>query len=165
MRHTIAMPLAPRLTTALLLAACSWAAADLTVPQRAGAHAIESSLERVASLNNQLLLETHFGNGEPADAAVVRLIPPVGAPIVVGLTDARGRLQFRVPSQARPDWEVQVDRGSGHRDYLELPPATSGAQAHRVAPPLRAWLDPASAGVGVGLIGLCSLGLLLKRRR
>ena len=39
----------------------------------------------------------------------------------LGRTDARGHLNFQLPSGARSDWEVQVDGGPGHRDYLELP--------------------------------------------
>ena len=89
----------------------------------AHSHAIESSLERLSSLTDQLVLDSRFGNGEPADDAVVRLVPPNGEPIEVGRTDARGQLRFQLPSNATSAWELQVDRGPGHRDYLELPGA------------------------------------------
>jgi hypothetical protein len=87
----------------------------------AHSHAIESSLERLSSLTDQMLLDSRFGNGEPADDAVVRLMPPNGEPIEVGRTDASGQLRFQLPSNATSAWELQVDRGPGHRDYLELP--------------------------------------------
>ena len=89
----------------------------------AHSHAIESSLERISSLTDQLVLDSRFGNGEPADDAVVRLVPPNGEPIEVGRTDASGQLRFQLPSNATSAWELQVDRGPGHRDYLELPGA------------------------------------------
>ncbi|MDA0718173.1 MAG: hypothetical protein O2839_08185 [Cyanobacteria bacterium] len=86
----------------------------------AHSHAIESSLERLGSLSDQLLLESRFGTGEPANDAVVKLVPPTGEPIELGRTDANGQLHFRLPSNATSAWELQVDRGPGHRDYLEL---------------------------------------------
>ena len=89
----------------------------------AHSHAIESSLERLSSLTDQLVLDSRFGNGEPADDAVVRLVPPNGEPIELGRTDASGQLRFQLPSNATSAWELQVDRGPGHRDYLELPGA------------------------------------------
>jgi nickel transport protein len=52
---------------------------------------------------------------------VVRLVPPNGEPIEVGRTDASGQLRFQLPRNATSAWELQVDRGPGHRDYLELP--------------------------------------------
>jgi nickel transport protein len=91
----------------------------------AHSHAIESSLERLSSLTDQLVLDSRFGNGEPANDAVVRLVPPNGEPIEVGRTDASGQLRFQLPSNATSAWELQVDRGPGHRDYLELPGAAA----------------------------------------
>lgn len=97
----------------------------------ARAHAIESSLERLSGLTNTLRLESRFGNGEPASNAAVRLVPPSGGTgIEIGYTDARGQLRFQLPGAAGSDWELQVDRGPGHRDYLELP-ARSAAQVSR----------------------------------
>lgn len=134
--------------------------AVLVLPLPLRAHALESSLERLSQLNNQLLLESRFGNGEPADAAVVRLIPPGGEPIELGRTDAKGRLQFQLPRQAGADWEVQVDRGAGHRDYLELPPASAAAPAAALQRPS---LSSATLLSGA-LIGLCGLVLAGRRR-
>jgi nickel transport protein len=142
----------------------------LALPLPLRAHALESSLERLSQLNNQLLLESRFGTGEPADAAVVRLIPPGGEPIELGRTDADGRLQFQLPQQAGAGWELQVDRGAGHRDYLELPPATNAAPAHSLPRPAlpSATLPSAtlsSAGLLSGaLIGLGWLGVVRRRR-
>lgn len=151
-----------------LLAATVLAALALpTLPQRAAAHALESSLERVSQLSGSLdglyQLESRFGNGEPADAAVVRLIPPGGEPIVVGRTDGQGRLRFSLPRQARSDWELQIDGGPSHRDYLELP-TVSGQPAARISDPRRDAIGLASA-LGGTLLGLCGLGLARRHRQ
>jgi nickel transport protein len=62
-------------------------------------------------------------------AAAVRLAPPDGrTPINLGRTDASGSLTFTLPSQAHANWELQVDGGPGHRDYLELPGVTAQAR-------------------------------------
>lgn len=136
--------------------------AAFTVPP-GHSHAIESSLERLSALNDQLLLEARFGTGEPADDAVVRLLPPGGEPLAIGRTDARGRLQFRLPSQVGDDWELQVDRGPGHRDYLELPGSAPAAPARPVSSlTLSPGWSPLLAG---GLLGLGGLGLLRHRRQ
>ena len=123
----------------------------------AHSHAIESSLERLSSLTDQLVLDSRFGNGEPADDAVVRLVPPNGEPIEVGRTDARGQLRFQLPSNATSAWELQVDRGPGHRDYLELPGAapalSTGFNSSRPGQEIR-------TGQGMGAShGLALLGL------
>jgi len=115
----------------------------------AHSHAIESSLERLSSLTDQLVLDSRFGNGEPANDAVVRLVPPNGEPIEVGRTDASGQLRFQLPSNATSAWELQVDRGPGHRDYLELPGA---------APALSTGINSSRPGHGVRT-GLALLGL------
>ena len=115
----------------------------------AHSHAIESSLERISSLTDQLVLDSRFGNGEPADGAVVRLVPPNGEPVEVGRTDASGQLRFQLPSNATSAWELQVDRGPGHRDYLELPGA---------APALSTGFNSSRPGQGIrtelALLGL-----------
>lgn len=150
---------------ALLCGACTLAAAPA-----ARSHAIESSLERLTALNDQLLLESRFGNGEPAGDAVVRLVPPGGQPLEVGRTDGQGRLSFRLPSQVGADWEVQVDGGPGHRDYLELPASAGPSAQLRSQPGFRlarvtGW-SPLLAGglIGLGGLGLGGLGLLRRRR-
>ena len=130
----------------------------------AHSHAIESSLERISSLTDQLVLDSRFGNGEPADGAVVRLVPPNGEPVEVGRTDASGQLRFQLPSNATSAWELQVDRGPGHRDYLELPGA---------APALSTGFNSSRPGQGIrtelALLGLSgaagALGGALSWRR
>jgi len=98
----------------------------VVAPAPVRAHAIESSLERITSLTDSLSLESQFSSGEPARDAVVRLVPPDGGPAIeLGRTDAGGRFAFTLPPQASRQWEVQVDAGPGHRDYLELPEATA----------------------------------------
>jgi nickel transport protein len=107
---------------ALRITALGAAFAMASGQSAARAHAIESSLERLSGLTNTLRLESRFGNGEPASNAAVRLVPPSGGTgIEIGYTDARGQLRFQLPGAAGGDWELQVDRGPGHRDYLELP--------------------------------------------
>lgn len=143
------------------------AAALLLCPAPAHSHALESSLERLSSLTDELVLDSRFGNGEPADDAVVRLVPPGGSPIEVGRTDANGQLRFQVPQGATASWEVQVDKGPGHRDYLELPSAspTSSRDAgpsallgrHRSA-------DWQPLGL-IGVVGTVGGGVLAWRRR
>ncbi|QNI71295.1 putative conserved membrane protein [Cyanobium sp. NS01] len=157
--------LAPALATATALVL---GAASSAPPARA--HAIESSLDRVQALNNDFLLESRFGTGEPADDAIVRLMPPGGEPIEVGRTDGEGRLRFSLPSQASPDWEVQVDRGPGHRDYLELPGSQTpppGLEPSAPSRPIRPLALRPSTGwlLGMSAIGGGAAAMLALRRR
>jgi nickel transport protein len=149
-------------------------AAGFLVPGRpVGAHAIESSLERVSGLTDALVLETRFGPGQPAADAEVRLVAPGGSAISLGRTDAHGTLRFQLPRNAGPDWEVVVDQGPGHRDYLELPPPAAtrqgaGPAATLVRPrPRIHW--PATLGstplAVAGVVALGGLGCTAFRRR
>ena len=123
----------------------------------AHSHAIESSLERLSSLTDQLVLDSRFGNGEPADDAVVRLVPPNGEPIELGRTDASGQLRFQLPSNATSAWELQVDRGPGHRDYLELPGAapalSTGFNSSRPEQGIRTGLALLGLSAAAGVLG------------
>lgn len=119
----------------------------------AHSHAIESSLERLSSLTDQMLLDSRFGNGEPADDAVVRLMPPNGEPIEVGRTDASGQLRFQLPSNATSAWELQVDRGPGHRDYLELPGAAPASLSTR----FKRFLPMQGGQTGLALLGISAV--------
>jgi nickel transport protein len=96
------------------------------------AHGIQSELEKVSPLSEQVrrefLLQSEFSTGEPAGDAAVRLWRPDGETIDMGRTDAEGRLRFELPRGLSEEWEVQVDAGPGHRDYLELAEA-GGNQA------------------------------------
>ena len=136
------------------------AAAFLIGPAPAHSHALESSLERLSSLTDQLVLDSRFGNGEPADDAVVRLVPPGGTPIEVGRTDANGQLRFRLPQAATDAWEVQVDKGPGHRDYLELPGASPTTTSSRAV----GWQPLDFTAIG-GVVGMGALGGTLAWRR
>ena len=146
-------------------------------PQAASAHAIQTSLETLSSLSRaytgastgsstgpdtaaagpSFALASSFSTGAPVADASVKLVPPGGTPIALGRTDARGQLNFQLPAGARSDWEIQVDGGPGHRDYLELPngavrpaattlmmqPQGSANPPNRLLPPL----------LGLGLVG------------
>ena len=102
-------------------------------PGLARAHAIESSLTKLQNLSDQLLLQSQFSSGQPTADAVVRLVPPGGQPVELGRTDSRGQLSFNLPSNANGDWELQVDGGPGHRDYLEMPVQQGQAQLDQIS--------------------------------
>lgn len=159
----------------LLSAAALLLAPGLQAPP-VRAHAIESTLEHLEGARStapmaaaqadaeELRLVSSFSSGAPVVAAAVRAVPPDGGQAVdLGRTDAAGRLVFRLPPQVRPDWEVQVDGGPGHRDYLELPGNTSQAV------PAKTHGELARTGWQMGLIGLIGSlglgGLALRRRR
>ena len=146
-------------------------ASSLLLTGSAQAHGIQSNLERISSLRAQL--ESSFSSGEPASHAAVRLVPPDGTPIEVGQTDAQGRLRFRLPAEATAAWELQVDAGPGHRDYLELPTTSAPTSASPALSRPVAWhpsglpirrgaLFPVLVLGALGGVGL--LGGLLRRR-
>ena len=137
-----ALVLSPPLLALLTLAAAS--------PVRA--HAIESTLERLQGLHDTLVLDSRFGSGQPAAGAQVSLVSPGGEQsLVVGSTDQQGSLRFQLPAGVGPSWELKVDLGAGHRDYLELPAtlSTRTSSAFITVPavsperPQRHWLDAA----------------------
>ena len=159
-------PLAAGLGVALALAAAD---------QPARAHAIESSLERVSGLTDSLVLQSRFSPEQPASNAEVRLVSPSGHSIALGRTDASGTLRFALPKGVGADWELQVDQGPGHRDYLELPAASGRVQPARQASLVeRTWWDAqaivqqpqplALAGL-VALGGLGGAAVLRRRQR
>lgn len=141
-------------------------------PQAASAHAIQTSLETLSSLSRaytgsstgpdtaasgpSFVLASSFSTGAPVADASVKLVPPGGTPIALGRTDARGQLNFQLPAGARSDWEIQVDGGPGHRDYLELPngavrpAATTYPQPQASPNPPNRLLTPL---LGLGLVG------------
>ncbi len=152
------------------------AAALALAPGSARAHGIETSLSRLPSLSEGLMLQSQFSSGEPTRDAVVRLVPPGGAPIELGRTDAQGQLSFALPKGASGDWELQVDGGPGHRDYLEMPVSQGRPELDRLSEAhdhgLAGLLAEAGPSQGLlllgGLSGLAGLGgvsLLLQRFR
>jgi len=152
----------------LLVSGLIGLASLVLAPSQARAHAIESSLERLTSLSNSLRLESQFSSGQPASDASVRIVPPDGGtPIELGRTDATGSIVFTLPPQASRQWEVQVDAGPGHRDYLELPePAATPSQPARVSrshsyPQMEGWAMVPPLGV-LAVAGLA--GMLRPRR-
>lgn len=145
-------------------------------PGGARAHGIETSLSRLPSLSDGLLLQSQFSSGEPTRDAVVRLVPPGGAAIELGRTDAEGKLSFALPRGASGDWELQVDGGPGHRDFLEMPVSQGRPELDRLSEShdhgLRGLLAEAGLSQGglllgtvAGLAGLGGAGLLLRRSR
>ncbi len=150
----------------------------------AWSHAIQSNLEKVTPLSEQVrrefLLQSAFSTGEPAEDATVRLWRPDGSSIDLGRTDGEGSLRFSVPADAASDWELQVDAGPGHRDYLELAEGAD-AQAAAAGPSLPSWrrpgvsrllaqrpagaLQPLVGGLTVGLVGAAGMLLVARRRR
>ena len=141
----------------------------------ARAHAIESSLERVSGLTDSLLLQSRFSADQPASDAEVRLVSPSGKTIALGRTDASGSLRFQLPKGTGADWELQVDRGPGHRDYLEIPAAsgTQTAPGQEASLVERSWWSTRellSQPQPVALAGLVALGglggvALVRRQR
>ena len=109
------------------------ALAPLLLVPAARAHGIESQLSPLHGLGDQLLLHSQFSNGEPTRDAVVRLVPPQGQPLELGRTDQHGQLSFALPKGATGSWELQVDGGPGHRDYLEMPLRRGQAQLDQVS--------------------------------
>ncbi|MEB3199481.1 MAG: hypothetical protein VKK62_02990 [Synechococcaceae cyanobacterium] len=151
--------------TALLLALPLAAA-----PARA--HGIESNLEHVhpaGSSGLDLQLSSHFSTGLPASEASVKLVSPDGdGAIALGRTDAEGRLRFRLPSTPRPGWELMVDAGPGHRDYLELPGATTAPTATALPGRVLRQVRQDTPWSGLALLGLSlagGIGVGLCRRR
>lgn len=137
-------------------------------PGQVRAHGIQSTLERLTSLTGSLRLESEFSSGQPASDATVRIVPPDGGtPIELGRTDASGSIVFTLPPQASRQWEVQVDAGPGHRDYLELPePTATPAAPARVSrshpyPLVEGWAMVPPLGV-LAVAGLA--GMLRPRR-
>ncbi|WP_255144296.1 hypothetical protein [Synechococcus sp. EJ6-Ellesmere] len=164
-----------RLCSLLALPALGTLVGLMAAPGRVEAHAIESSLDRLESLREGLMLESHFSNGEPVKGAMVRLVPPNGGqPVEVGQMNAQGRLSFNMPHGADGDWELQVDAGPGHRDFLEVPTQAGQAQLDRVSsadPELKSTLFSAHQHSSLLLMGsITGLGavvggLAVQRRR
>ena len=163
---------ARRLGGAVFMAGVAASAALLGSASPAEAHAIESSITRVASLNNGLMVRSQFSSGLPTADAKVRLIAPGGEAIELGRTDGQGQLSFALPKGATGDWEVQVDGGPGHRDYLTMPVQAGRAQLDRLSErelpglgdSLATLLHPGVLALG-GLCGLTGVLIGLDRRR
>ena len=95
------------------------------------------------------------------DSSVVRLVPPHGQPLELGRTDGQGQLSFALPKGANGSWELQVDGGPGHRDYLEMPLRGGQAQLDRISEQAH----PAQGNWLLGLSGLGAAAMLLGLQR
>lgn len=124
----------------------------------ARAHGVETSFSGLEA-SGLLRLQTSFSTGEPLANAEVRLQSPDGGQsLALGRTDAEGRFQGRLPAGAQRRWELVVDGGPGHRDYLELNAGGTRGMAH---PPV--W-SGVVAGGGLGAT-LALFGLLRHGQR
>lgn len=136
----------------------------------AQAHGIQSTLERLSNLsspsaNRPYQLESRFSSGLPAKDASVRLVSPGGdASLELGHTNSEGQLTFTLPAQAKADWELQIDAGPGHRDYVELPATSPATLQSWAAPPSHALARTIRSLGAVALLGAMA-GLLLHRPR
>ncbi|QEY30976.1 hypothetical protein EVJ50_00615 [Synechococcus sp. RSCCF101] len=147
----------------------------VVTPPAVRSHAIESTLMHLADLQddwpeqeNGLTISSRFSTGEPATDAVVRLLPPDGSePVEVGRTDASGSLSFTLPSQLDGTWEIQVDGGPGHRDYLEMPVREARPRPDEVVLQAPSPWRPAPAPTGLALLlgGVLSGAVVSLRRR
>ncbi len=161
----------------LLLLALLGGTALLAVPS-AKAHGIQSTLEYLPSFGSSaqaesMEVQSSFSTGVPASDAAVRLVPAGGGPAIeLGHTGPDGRLSFTLPPTAQPGWEIQVDAGPGHRDYLEptdaenLPPG-AGSNAHAAQPSHQRMSMPgllSGALTGIALMGGVGLAARLRRR-
>ena len=134
------------------LAGLLGAAVALLLPvNRAAAHAIESSLDYLGGANRTYALQSRFSSGVAAAGAAVTLVAPDGRSLALGRTDAQGELRFALPAAADGSWEVRVDQGPGHRDYLELPQRAASVP------------QPAAWATGTSLLLVGSLALRLRR--
>jgi hypothetical protein len=134
----------------------------LLTPGLAKAHGIQSSVTHVQGSSDQLLLSTAFSSGVPTSNATVRLLTPGGQTLELGHTNAKGELAFALPRGANGAWELQVDGGPGHRDYLSMPVQRGQAQLDQIS---EADHSALASGWLAGLGGLGAAAMLLGLQR
>lgn len=160
--------------TVLLQALLVWSA--ILAAPAVKAHGIQSTLDYLpfsgsSSEAGTMEVQSSFSTGLPAhDAAVVLLPPDGGKPIKLGHTGPDGRLSFTLPSTAGNGWEIQVDAGPGHRDYLSPTeagdvPASNGGGGHAAKPIQQRIPQGPLPGPLTGLALVGGIGLLARRRR
>ena len=89
-------------------------------PLPALSHAIETHFSGLGS-GSLLELESSFSSGEPVSNAEVRLLSHDGERTIhLGSTDADGRFSATLPELDSNNWDLVIDGGIGHRDYLGL---------------------------------------------
>ena len=132
----------PPLGACLLGLGAAMAGAMAMAPSAAWAHGVETNFTALQA-SGLIELRTQFSSGEPLADAEVRLQSPDGSKsLKLGRTGSDGRFSAQLPAQASRQWELVIDGGPGHRDYLEL----NGPQASHQ----RSWAH--------WLIGLGALG-------
>ncbi len=144
----------------------------LLAPLPLSAHGIQSTLDYLPSSGTssrvgRMELQSSFSTGDPARDAVVRLLPADGgAAIELGHTGADGRLSFDLPSAARNGWEIQVDAGPGHRDYLEPTDAVNVPAAGQAHAPVQPQFWPGKlTGTLTAFVLIGGIGLATRLRR
>jgi nickel transport protein len=134
-------------------------------PGLARAHGIQSTVTHVHGSPDRLLLSSAFSSGVPTSNASVRLVAPAGGPTLdLGRTDRQGQLAFALPRGANGDWELQVDGGPGHRDYLAMPVQRGQAQLDQISEHDHASLESGWLA-GIGGLGAAAMLLGLQRIR
>jgi hypothetical protein len=127
----------------------------------ARAHGVETSF-RGLEASGLVQLQSSFSSGEPLADAEVRLQSPDGhQTLALGRTNAHGRFQGRVPAGAQRRWELVVDGGPGHRDYLELNAIGARGPAH--PPGWSGLVAGGSLGATLVLFGLLRHGQRQRR--
>ena len=92
----------------------------LLMPSRGLAHAVQTDVSSLLP-SGAINLRTSFSSGEPLAHAPVRLESHDGSRrISLGETDADGRFAGELPALDSEAWDVVIDGGIGHRDYLGL---------------------------------------------
>ena len=103
-----------------LLTFAGLAALTLLMPSRGLAHAVQTNVSSLLP-SGAINLRTSFSSGEPLAHAPVRLESHDGSRrISLGETDADGRFAGELPALDSKAWDVVIDGGIGHRDYLGL---------------------------------------------
>lgn len=121
-----------------------WLAATmLLLPLPAHSHAVETRYSGLIS-GGLLELNSSFSTGEPLVDAEVRLESHDGSQTIpLGATDSDGRFAATLPELESQQWDVVIDGGIGHRDYLGLDEAVEVSRSRL----LMRWL------AGSGLLG------------
>ncbi len=112
-----------------LITTCLLVGQALVIPNAARAHGVETNFSGLDA-SGLLQLNSHFSTGEPLVNAEVRLQSPDGSKTLkLGRTGSDGSFKAKMPAQANREWELVVDGGPGHRDYLELGRSLLGISA------------------------------------
>lgn len=129
-------------------------------PLPAFSHAVETQFKGLGS-GSLLQLESSFSSGEPLANAEVRLESHDGErSIALGSTDANGRFSATLPELESNQWDVVIDGGVGHRDYLGL---DEGMQLSRGSRRPLLWAMAGLLGATLAITGSISHGQRQRR--